>query len=48
LLDDGTQLEGLTSSFSRLGYVRVQAGDAGQALARAQAAVSSLRVRIRE
>jgi biotin carboxylase len=47
LLPDGAPLDRLTDSFSRLGYVRVRGGDADQALARAHAAVSALRIRIR-
>lgn len=46
LVPDGARLDGLTSSFARLGYVRVRGDDADEALARAEAAVSALTVRV--
>jgi biotin carboxylase len=46
--EDGTRIDGLTNSFARLGYVRVRADDAEQAIARAGAAASALRVRVSE
>jgi biotin carboxylase len=46
LLPDGTRLHGLADSFSRLGYVRVRADDAEQAVARARDAVATLKVRL--
>jgi biotin carboxylase len=45
LLPDGTPLRGLTDSYARLGYVRARGADAGQALARADAALAALTVR---
>ena len=42
LIPDGARLDGLTSSFARLGQVRVRAETGGQALARAEAAVCAL------
>jgi biotin carboxylase len=48
LLADGTRLRGLTDSFARAGYVRTRGADAAQALARADAALAALTVRVVE
>jgi biotin carboxylase len=48
LIPDGATLAGLTSSFARLGQVRVQASDPEQALARAEAAVRALKPQLRK
>ncbi|MBJ7597430.1 MAG: carboxylate--amine ligase [Candidatus Nephthysia bennettiae] len=47
LVPDGTALDGLNSSFARLGYVRVQAADAEAALKLAREAAKGLAVRLR-
>lgn len=44
VVPDGTILDGLHSSRSRLGYVRVQAADADKAVALAESAVKTLRI----
>jgi biotin carboxylase len=48
LIPDGARLEGLTSSFARLGQVRARADDAERALAHADAAIRALRPHLRE
>jgi biotin carboxylase len=44
---DGTVLDGLHSSYSRLGHVRIRAASAAEAVALADQAVDSLRLRLR-
>lgn len=48
LIPDGATLEGLTSSFARLGQVRARADDPEQTLAHADAAVRALKPHLRE
>jgi hypothetical protein len=47
LVPDGAALDGLSSSFARLGFVRVRAADAETALALAREAAEVLAIRLR-